>query len=119
MSRKAAVAALVALVAAAAFSRTPEPARASPQAHVLAAAGDVARCTAGSDEATADLLEGADTVAMLGDGVYPDASRDGYEQCYGPSWGRYKDRTRPVPGNHDYDVPGAAGYFSYFGPSAG
>ena len=23
-------------------------------------------------------------------------------------------RTRPVPGNHDYDTPGAAGYFQYF-----
>jgi hypothetical protein len=119
MSRRAVVAALVALLAAAALGRTPESARASGRGQVLAAAGDVARCTSGSDESTAALLEGADKVAMLGDGVYPDASQAGYDQCYEPSWGRYKERTRPVPGNHDYDVPGAAGYFAYFGDSAG
>ena len=38
-----------------------------------------------------------------------------YEQCYGPSWGRHRDRTRPVPGNHEYQTPGAAGYKAYFG----
>jgi hypothetical protein len=120
VSRTALIAIVVALVAASGFSRAQQPARASAQDHpVLAAAGDVARCTAGGDEATAALLEGADTVAMLGDGVYPDASQAGYEQCYGPSWGAYKERTRPVLGNHDYDDPGAAGYFAYFGPAAG
>ena len=33
---------------------------------------------------------------------------------YGPSWGRLKGLTRPVPGNHEYGTPGAAGYFDYF-----
>jgi hypothetical protein len=30
-----------------------------------------------------------------------------------------KSITHPVPGNHEYATPGAAGYFSYFGPAAG
>ncbi len=36
-----------------------------------------------------------------------------------PTWGRYKARTHPAPGNHDYHTPGASGYFDYFGPAAG
>ena len=33
--------------------------------------------------------------------------------------GRHKARTRPSPGNHEYNTPGAAGYFAYFGALAG
>ena len=33
---------------------------------------------------------------------------------YDLSWGRVKEITRPVPGNHEYQTPGATGYFSYF-----
>ena len=117
-SRNAPIAVLVAMLAVSALSRSPQPASAKSDP-VLAAAGDVARCSHGGDEATAALLEEADGVAMLGDGVYPDSSQAGYEDCYGPSWGRHKDRTWPVPGNHDYDVPGAGGYFAYFGSTAG
>ena len=40
-------------------------------------------------------------------------------KCYGPTWGRFKWRTRPVPGNHDYLTAGAAPYFAYFGARAG
>jgi hypothetical protein len=36
----------------------------------------------------------------------------------GPTWGRHKDRTLPSPGNHDYHVAGAAGYYTYFGAAA-
>ena len=38
-----------------------------------------------------------------------------FEECYGPSWGRFKGRTKPVPGNHEYFTEGARGYFEYFG----
>ena len=37
---------------------------------------------------------------------------------YRPTWGRFKRRTHPTPGNHDYHVAGAGGYFSYFGRRA-
>jgi alkaline phosphatase len=42
-----------------------------------------------------------------------------YHDCYGPTWGRFRGRTRPVPGNHDYTTPKARDYFAYFGRRAG
>ena len=87
---------------------------------VLVAAGDVARCNDTGDEATAALLDAIPgTVAMLGDGAYPDGTAQEYATCYDPSWGRHKAMTRPVTGNHDYVTPKASGYFGYFGAAAG
>jgi len=92
---------------------------------VLMAAGDVADCNTPYDEATAQLIneEPSATVAMLGDGVYPTGDLNTYNQCYGPSWGQFRNRTRPTPGNHDYAVgtkrQSAPGYFGYFGAAAG
>jgi hypothetical protein len=45
--------------------------------------------------------------------------REDFRDCYESSWGRHKDRTRPTPGNHDYETAGASGYFDYFGGAAG
>ena len=89
-------------------------------APVLVGAGDIARCDSEADEATASLLDRIPgTVFTTGDNVYPDGTLDDYARCYEPSWGRHRERTRPVPGNHDYHTDGAAGYFAYFGPAAG
>ncbi|HEU5262515.1 MAG TPA: invasin domain 3-containing protein [Gemmatimonadales bacterium] len=93
---------------------TPAPAA------VLVGAGDIAQCDRPGDEATAALLDGIPgTVVAVGDNAYPDGSAADYQNCYEPSWGRHKARTRPVPGNHEYLTPGAAGYFEYFGAAAG
>lgn len=87
---------------------------------VLVGAGDIADCTDTGDEATAALLDNiAGTVFTAGDNVYPAGSATDFTQCYDPSWGRHKARTRPSPGNHDYDTPGATGYFGYYGALAG
>lgn len=87
---------------------------------VLVAAGDIAGCSTMGDEATADLIAGIPgTVAALGDIVYDGGDLEHFQKCYDPSWGRFKDRTRPVVGNHEYVVSGAAGYFDYFGAAAG
>ncbi len=87
---------------------------------VLIAAGDIAGCASSGDEATASLVEGmAGTVAGLGDMAYVSGSAAQFAACYEPSWGRFKDRTRPAPGNHDYLTPGASAYFGYFGSAAG
>jgi acid phosphatase type 7 len=87
---------------------------------VLLAAGDIASCDWKGDEATADLLDRFDgTVITLGDLAYESGSRSEFERCYDPSWGRHKDRTRPVPGNHEYKTHRAAGYFEFFGSVAG
>ena len=38
---------------------------------------------------------------------------------HNPYWGQFKARTRPSPGNHEYETAGASGYFDYFGAAAG
>jgi calcineurin-like phosphoesterase family protein len=87
---------------------------------VLLAAGDISSCSSSGDETTATLLDGlAGTVATLGDNVYPDGTASQFANCYAPTWGRHKARTRPSPGNHDYHTSGASAYYSYFGANAG
>lgn len=87
---------------------------------VLVGAGDIATCLGQGDEQTARLLDQIPGVVFtVGDNAYPDGSEADYANCYGPSWGRHKSRTRPVPGNHEYLTPGARGYFDYFGSAAG
>jgi acid phosphatase type 7 len=87
---------------------------------VLVGAGDIAVCGFSNAERTAAILDGIDgTVFLAGDNAYPDGTLKQYEECYGPTWGRHKSRTKPSPGNHDYNTPGAAGYFAYFGDLAG
>ena len=82
---------------------------------VLITAGDIAGCSWTSDSTTATLVEGiAGTVLTLGDNVYQNGTASEFSSCYGPTWGRFKSRTRPTPGNHDYNTAGASGYFDYF-----
>jgi acid phosphatase type 7 len=99
---------------------TATPAQGSGSDAVLLAAGDIASCSGSGDEATAKLLDGLQgTVATLGDNVYDKGTAAEFAKCYDPSWGRHKARTKPAPGNHDYNTPGAAGYYGYFGAAAG
>jgi hypothetical protein len=87
---------------------------------VLVGAGDIAMCPGGAQEATALLLDRVGgTVFTTGDNVYGGPSFLKYTECYGPTWGRHLSRTRPVPGNHDYESPGPSAYFAYFGEAAG
>ena len=51
--------------------------------------------------------------------AYPQGSAEDFQNCYEPTWGRHKGRTRPAPGNHEYESADAAPYFAYFGSSAG
>ncbi len=82
-------------------------------------AGDIANCGPNS-EATARLLDGiAGTVFTLGDNAYPKGAEQDFRDCYDPTWGRHKARTRPAPGNHDYEQRDAMPYFAYFGANAG
>src|SRR3989344_301351 len=99
------------LLSNAVVSETPDP--------VLLAAGDITNCSRTQDESTAQILDNqSGTVVTLGDNAYPDGTLDQFNTCYEPTWGRHKDRTNPSPGNHDYHVVGAAGYFTYFGDKA-
>ncbi len=96
------------------------PPLASPSGpQVFVGAGDIAMCDANS-EATARLLDTiGGTVFTTGDNAYFHGTRADFANCYEPTWGRHKGRTRPTPGNHDYEVPGAPAYYEYFGANAG
>jgi hypothetical protein len=93
---------------------------------VFVGAGDIAECWLGwvnwfgGAGATATLLDRiAGTVFTTGDHVYQDGTAEEFRNCYEPTWGRHKARTRPSPGNHDYNVPDAGPYYTYFGDLAG
>ena len=87
---------------------------------VMVGAGDIAHCSTTTDEATAKLLDGiSGTVFTLGDNVYNSGTSAEFANCYNPTWGRHKTRTKPSVGNHEYLTSGASGYFNYFGAAAG
>ena len=107
--------------------RTAETAAAPRQARVagptVVAVGDIA-CAPGLP-ATPTSCRQRDTarlaaryaprrVLALGDLQYPDGSLQQFRQSYRHSWGALKSVTTPVPGNHEYLTPRAAGYYSYF-----
>jgi hypothetical protein len=87
---------------------------------VLVGAGDIGSCSSKGDEATALLLASIPgTIFTAGDNAYPNGSATDFTRCFQPSWGRFRDRIRPAPGNHDYNTSNATGYFGYFGSAAG
>ena len=107
------------------------PAQGDP---VIAAAGDIACDPADENfnggagtanacrmKATSDLLLEMNLAAVLplGDLQYGDGALPKFLQSYAVTWGRLKSITRPAPGNHDYGVAKASGYFGYFGAAAG
>ncbi len=93
---------------------------------VLIGAGDIARCNKDkADYKTSDIIlkeiaKNPNTMVFTaGDNAYSDGSASEFKECYDPSWGRFKDRTRPTAGNHEYGTSGASGHFNYFGEAAG
>ena len=92
----------------------------SGESVVFVGAGDIADCSRNGDEQTALLLDNIPgTVFTVGDNAYPSGSATNYNNCYNPSWGRHKNRTRPAVGDNEYGTTGASGYFGYFGSAAG
>lgn len=103
-------------------SMPPASAVVASSSFILVGAGDISSCSSGGDGKTALLVENilkADATAtafVAGDNVYEDGSAAEYRDCYGPTWGRFKARTRPSLGNHEYDgVEQAKPSFDYFG----
>lgn len=97
--------------------------RSAPKSNefTLVGAGDIAWCgnIAGA-EATAKLIDRIPgTVFAAGDLAYNGGTYEEFQNCYDPTWGRFKARTRPAPGNHEYGGSGASGYFRYWGQQAG
>jgi len=119
-----AAAALLAAVSVHAAAADPD------QGVTVYAAGDIARC-AYRDPAYSGAADTAATVAAglaqdpeavvlaLGDLTYPRGAMKEFTDCYAPTWGRFKNRTWPAPGNHEYYTPGAQPYFDWWGARAG
>jgi hypothetical protein len=104
-------------------------ASAQARSPLIAAAGDIA-CDPGSPhynggrgsrftcqmKATSDLILSRRyrAVIALGDLQYLDGRLWKFRRSYGPTWGRFKPKTIPVLGNHEYGTHNARGYFRYF-----
>lgn len=89
---------------------------------MVAAAGDIAcpsteaTFTSCQQMATSEVVLSInpDAVLALGDLQYHEGKYEDYLNYYDPSWGRFKDITHPVPGNHD----STTGFYEYFYGSA-
>jgi acid phosphatase type 7 len=82
--------------------------------------GDIGQCGRPEVAETARLVSGLDgDVLLAGDIAYFQGSAANFRDCFNPSWGIFRSRWHPVPGNHEYESPNAAPYFDYFGPAAG
>jgi hypothetical protein len=112
------IATLVAIVTATLVaSVATAPKKSSPV--VITVAGDIATRGPG-DSLTTELIQTLDPVRVLtlGDNAYPDGSLQQFTQYYDPTWGTFRAKTSPSPGNHDYNTADAQGYFAYFGSRA-
>ena len=125
-SRRAGAAAVLWIVLGA-LAQTAPAAAADP---VIMAAGDIACDSAGSaspglcsDLYTSNLAldqknsaGGLAALLALGDTQYANSTVAEYARGFDRSWGRPELRgvLRPAPGNHEYNTPGASGYFDYF-----
>ncbi|MDI3403783.1 metallophosphoesterase family protein [Streptomyces cavernicola] len=103
------------------------PAQRPRAAFTAVAVGDIAeQCTADDSgcehpKTAAQVEKIAPSFVMtMGDNQYDDARLQDFERYYDTTWGAFKDKTRPVPGNHEtYDPDGPlAGYKAYFGDVA-
>lgn len=66
---------------------------------------------------TAKLLDQIrpDAVLALGDLQYESGAPDAFAASYGTTWGRWKAKTHPAPGNHEFNSAHGYGYFDYWG----
>ena len=119
-------------------SKMPSPPVSSTSDPVFIGAGDIGDCPLSkgkyeyqntmaeatakvvADQLPADFNMGM--VFVAGDNAYGKGTAKQYAECYDPTWGRFKNRTRPVPGNHEYirdkrpkNTWYANDYFDYFG----
>jgi calcineurin-like phosphoesterase family protein len=89
---------------------------------ILVGAGDIASCKSlEGAEATAKLIDSIPgEVFAAGDLAYENGTAEEFKNCYDKTWGRFKGRTHPAPGNHEfYGSKDGSPYFDYWGAQAG
>lgn len=98
---------------------TPTPQTSVPTPGAVTVVGDIGWCGSVGVAQTAALVAAtSDLVITPGDIAYPNGTSTDFANCYDPLYGPFKERTWPVPGNHEYNS-GAVGYFGYFGSRVG
>ena len=110
----------------------PQPPAAPASRVTLLSAGDIAKCPADKPGPghhpgpgaiqTAALVQSllpVDDIVVPGDLAYESGTADEFRDCYDPTWGPFRSFTHPAPGNHEYNSPGAAPYYAYWGDRAG
>jgi hypothetical protein len=95
---------------------------------VIVAAGDIScdptlqvEPAACQQAQTAALVEqiAPDALLPLGDDQYDQGRYGTFLNGYDATWGLLREISHPVPGNHEYESKGAAGYYQYYGVAAG
>jgi acid phosphatase type 7 len=90
------------------------------QTVTVIAVGDIGMCGRPAVAQVANLVSSMEgEVLLAGDIAYFQGTAEQFRDCFNPSWGVFRPRWRPVPGNHEYESPNAAPYFAYFGAAAG
>ncbi len=96
---------------------------------VFIGAGDIGECSKVHSSKTAAVVAATPgTVFTLGDNAYPSGTLSDFTNtsggvgCWASTWGQFKKRIHPTPGNHEFqeyshDSTGD-GYFGYFGVAA-
>lgn len=90
---------------------------AAVQSSIVAGAGDICDSEGDACVGTGGLIGeiAPSSVFTAGDSAYESGTLAEYRGAYARSWGAYKDKTKPTPGNHDYAIAtSASGYFDYF-----
>jgi hypothetical protein len=82
--------------------------------------GGLGTATACHMKQTSDLVLAMAPLQVwaLGDLQYNGGALSDFTVSYENSWGRFRNTTKPVVGNHEYGSSGANGYFTYFGNAA-
>ena len=90
------------------------------QTAVVLGVGDIGMCGRAEVAQVARLVASLEGHLLLaGDLAYFQGTAANFRDCFNPSWGQFRGRWNAVPGNHEYESPGAAPYFAYFGDAAG
>ncbi len=83
-------------------------------------AGDIGMCGRPEVAQTARLVAGLEgDILLAGDIAYPQGTAANFRDCFDPTWGQFRSRWHPSPGNHEYESANAAPYFADFEEAAG
>ncbi len=82
----------------------------------ILAFGDIADCQKDREKGVKTVAEIVkkqkfDFMIHLGDVVYPDATVEELNNCYGKYFNKYKSKIFPIAGNHEYNIEKGMPYF--------